>query len=308
MAQLKEGQHLKVSGTRSVPTPKFGAQVKAESFEAIAPSTTEGIEAYLASGLVRGIGPATAKKIVQAFGSTRCGSSRISRSDCAVCEASASAIEELSGAVRAQKDLQNVLVFLRSHGLGPALAARIVRRYGANASALVQANPYRLADERIGIGFRTRRSPRRPARHLAAGPRTARRSARVRLGPGREGRTLLPARSRAGAAHLRTAQRGRGSGARAGAGTGARGPHRAPTAAGPGCCCTRIRARSSIRALAVAEDGVARALDDLVRSPHRPLPCGRRKPCDLVREALGHRAARRANARRCCDASANPCR
>ena len=61
---------------------------------------------------------------------------------------------ERSEAVKGQKDLQNVLVFLRSHGLGAGLAARIVKRYGANASALVEANPYRLADDVIGVGFR----------------------------------------------------------------------------------------------------------------------------------------------------------
>jgi exodeoxyribonuclease V alpha subunit len=64
-------------------------------------------------------------------------------------------VQDLGQAIAAQKDVQNVLVFLRSHGLGPGLAARIVRRYGKKASALLQANPYRLADEVIGIGFRT---------------------------------------------------------------------------------------------------------------------------------------------------------
>jgi exodeoxyribonuclease V alpha subunit len=155
MAQLREGQRLKISGTRSVH-PRFGVQVKAEAFEAIAPNTEEGIEAYLASGLVRGIGPGTARKIVAAFGVDTL---RVIEEEPArlrqVRGLGERRIEELGQAVRAQKDLQNVLVFLRSHGLGPALAARIVRRYGARASALIQANPFRLADDRIGIGFRT---------------------------------------------------------------------------------------------------------------------------------------------------------
>ena len=155
MAQLREGQRLKISGTRSVH-PRFGVQVKAESFEAIAPNTEDGIEAYLASGLVRGIGPGTARKIVAAFGVDTL---RVIEEEPArlrqVRGLGERRVEELGQAVRAQKDLQNVLVFLRSHGLGPALAARIVRRYGARASALIQANPFRLADDRIGIGFRT---------------------------------------------------------------------------------------------------------------------------------------------------------
>ncbi len=155
MAQLREGQRLKINGMRSVH-PRVGVQVKAEAFEAIAPNTEDGIEAYLASGLVRGIGPGTARKIVAAFGVDTL---RVIEEEPArlrqVRGLGERRVEELGQAVRAQKDLQNVLVFLRSHGLGPALAARIVRRYGARASALIQANPFRLADDRIGIGFRT---------------------------------------------------------------------------------------------------------------------------------------------------------
>jgi exodeoxyribonuclease V alpha subunit len=154
MAQLTEQQRLKISGKES-NHPRFGVQVKVETFEPIAPSTVEGIEAYLASGLVRGIGPATAKKIVKVFGAETL---RLIEDDPEklrqVHGLGDRKIQDLNQAVKAQKDLQNVLVFLRTYGLGPGLAARIVRRYGANASALVQANPYRLADDVVGIGFR----------------------------------------------------------------------------------------------------------------------------------------------------------
>jgi len=155
LAQLTEHQRLKISG-KEAEHPRFGTQVKAESFETIAPSTTEGVEAYLASGLVKGVGPATARKIVKVFGTDTL---RVLDQEPerlrAVRGLGERKIRDLSEAVRAQKDLQNVLVFLRTHGLGPGLAARIVRRYGASASALVQANPFRLADEVVGIGFRT---------------------------------------------------------------------------------------------------------------------------------------------------------
>ena len=67
MAGLKEGQRLRLVGEED-PHPKFGPQIKVETFEAIAPSSAAGIEAYLASGLVKGIGPATATKIVDEFG------------------------------------------------------------------------------------------------------------------------------------------------------------------------------------------------------------------------------------------------
>ena len=155
MAELKEGQRLRITGQRDVH-PKFGEQVKVGSFEAVAPSTRAGIEAYLASGLVRGVGPATAAKIVSEFGEDTLRviehePERLRR----VRGLGQKRIGELCAAVRSQRDLQNVLVFLRAHGLGAGLAARIVRRYGGNASALVQANPYRLADDVIGVGFRT---------------------------------------------------------------------------------------------------------------------------------------------------------
>jgi exodeoxyribonuclease V alpha subunit len=154
MAQLKEGQRLAVSGKES-EHPRFGVQVKVDSFEALAPSTAEGIEAYLAAGLVRGIGPGTAKKIVGAFGTDALRvieeePHRLRR----IRGLGQRRIEELGQAVKAQKELQNVLVFLRTHGLGAALAARIVRRLGPSASALIQANPFRLADEVSGVGFR----------------------------------------------------------------------------------------------------------------------------------------------------------
>jgi len=154
MAQLKEGQRLRVRGQQD-SHPKFGPQLKAETFEAVAPSTAAGIEAYLASGLVKGIGPATAEKIVAEFGDDTL---RVIENEPEklrrVKGLGAKKVEELCEAVQAQKDLQDVLVFLRSHGLGAGLAARIVKRYGARASALVQANPYRLADDVIGVGFR----------------------------------------------------------------------------------------------------------------------------------------------------------
>ena len=154
MAELREGQNLRISGVET-EHPRFGRQIHVEAFEALAPSTSEGIEAYLASGLVKGIGPTIAKKIVAAFGSD---SLRIIEESPErlgqVPGLGKKRIVDLGNAVAAQKELQNVLVFLRSHGLGAALAARIVRHYGAAASALLQANPYRLADEVIGVGFK----------------------------------------------------------------------------------------------------------------------------------------------------------
>lgn len=155
LAQLAEGQRVKVTGVESEHA-RFGRQLLVEVAESLAPSSLEGIHAYLASGLVKGIGPATAAKITKAFGTDTL---RIIEEDPdqlrAVRGLSDKKIDDLVAAVQSQKDVQNVIVFLRTHGLGQALAARIVKRYGKSASAMIQANPYRLADDVIGIGFRT---------------------------------------------------------------------------------------------------------------------------------------------------------
>lgn len=155
LAQLAEGQRIKVTGIRR-EHPRFGVQIEAESTEASLPSDADGIVAYLGSGLVKGVGPGFAEKIVKRFGAETLH----------VIETEPDRLREVPGlgkkrrdelvaAVKAQQEVQEVLVFLRAHGLGPALAAKIVKRYGKSASALIQANPYRLADELVGVGFKT---------------------------------------------------------------------------------------------------------------------------------------------------------
>jgi exodeoxyribonuclease V alpha subunit len=155
LAQLAEGQHLRVTGERK-SHPRFGVQIEVTTVEAVLPTNKDGLIAYLGSGLVKGIGPATAERIVAAFGETtleviESAPDRL----LAVRGLGRRKLDDLVAAVRSQRDVQEVLVFLRAHGLGQALAGRIVKRLGRNASALIQANPYRLADEVIGVGFRT---------------------------------------------------------------------------------------------------------------------------------------------------------
>ena len=272
MAQLKEGQRLRLAG-KETEHPRFGVQVKVDTVEAIAPSTTEGIEAYLASGLVRGIGPATAKKIVRAFGVDTL---RVIEEEPArlrkVKGLGPQRIDDLAQAVRAQKDLQNVLVFLRTHGLGAALATRIVKRYGANASALVQANPFRLADEVIGVGFRTADAL---ASHLGiSGDAPERLDAALEFCLGqaaKEGHCFLPEATlvqRTGElvrVHEESVQRRVPALARAG---------RIVRQLPPGPTLLHAQALPVVYpiALAMAEDGVARALDRLLRAGARPLP------------------------------------
>lgn len=272
IAQLVEGQRVKITGKR-VEHPRFGPQIEAEVFESIAPSTTAGIEAYLASGLVKGIGPATAKKIVAAFGADTL---RVIDEEPdrlrAVRGVGARKLEDLSQAVRSQKDLQNVHVFLRAHGLGPGLAMRIVRRYGANASALIEANPYRLADDVIGIGFRI---ADRLAGQMGIAP-----DAPERLDAALE--FCLGQASREGHCFLPEGELARRAAELLGCGEDAFAA-RLPELAAAGRIVRQLPPGPKLlhedespiaypRKLALAEDGVARALDHLLRAQRARLP------------------------------------
>ncbi|MCA8944509.1 MAG: ATP-dependent RecD-like DNA helicase [Planctomycetes bacterium] len=154
LAQLTEGQQVTISGTRT-EHPRFGPQIEVEAVEARVPSSVAGIRAYLSSSLVKGIGPAMAERITDAFGTDAL---RVIEEEperlTGVPELGPKKSAELVDSVREQRNVQAVMVFLRTHGLGEGLAARIVKQLGRNASAMIQANPYRLADQVLGIGFK----------------------------------------------------------------------------------------------------------------------------------------------------------
>src|SRR5207249_8123861 len=115
-----------------------------------------GIEKYLSSGLIKGIGPHFARKIVEAFGDRTL----------AVIDESPSFLQEVRGigprriqrireSWKEQKAVRGIMVFLQSHGVGTARAVRIYKTYGERALDLVRANPYRLAADVWGFGFQT---------------------------------------------------------------------------------------------------------------------------------------------------------
>jgi exodeoxyribonuclease V alpha subunit len=133
-----------------------GQQFKARFLKTSAPTSVEGIEKYLASGMIRGIGPVYAKKLLRAFGDKVFD----------VIEAEPDRLREVDGigAVRAsriavawaeQKVVREIMVFLHSYGVGSARAVRIYKTYGADAVQVMSENPYRLARDIRGIGFKT---------------------------------------------------------------------------------------------------------------------------------------------------------
>jgi exodeoxyribonuclease V alpha subunit len=154
-AEISAGEWVTVSGTW-VNSREHGQQFKASFLKASAPTTAEGIEKYLGSGMIRGIGPIYASKLVGAFGAE-------------VFEVIEQAPERLRevpgiGKVRAgriaqawadQKVVREIMVFLHSHGVGTARAVRIFKTYGNDSVQVMAENPYRLARDIRGIGFRT---------------------------------------------------------------------------------------------------------------------------------------------------------
>lgn len=135
---------------------KYGSQFVVQSYEEVMPATIYGIEKYLGSGLVKGIGPKFAKLIVGKFG--------LETID--VIEGDIERLHEVAGIGKVrvekireswekQKDIKNVMLFLQGYGVSTAYAAKIYRQYGKESIDKVKGNPYRLADDIWGIGFKT---------------------------------------------------------------------------------------------------------------------------------------------------------
>jgi exodeoxyribonuclease V alpha subunit len=155
LAGVQPGENLRVSG-RWVDDRKYGRQFRVESFLGVQPSTLVGIEKYLGSGLVRGVGPGLARKLVQHFGidTLRVIDEEMGRLR-EVPGLGRVRIAAIRDAWRQQRGVRDVMVFLQSHGVGAAFAARIHKKYGARAVAVVKGDPYRLARDVAGIGFRS---------------------------------------------------------------------------------------------------------------------------------------------------------
>ncbi|MEE2778257.1 MAG: ATP-dependent RecD-like DNA helicase, partial [Acidobacteriota bacterium] len=154
-ASVAPGEHFHASGSWEIDK-RHGRQFRARHLQITAPSTLEGIERYLASGLIKGIGPAFAKRLVAAFGDDVF--EVIERYPHRLADVEGigpTRIRRITANWSDQKVIRDIMVFLQSHGVSTARALRIFRTYGADAVPLVTENPYRLARDIHGIGFRT---------------------------------------------------------------------------------------------------------------------------------------------------------
>ncbi len=151
--QVFAGATMEFAGSWTVH-PKFGRQFKAERATELKPATAGALEKYLGSGLIKGVGPKTARKIVRHFG----------KQTLQVFEEEMERLTEVPGiadkkltSIRAawleHRAIREVMIFLQSHGISTLFAVRIYKQYGDNSIATVSQNPYRLAKDFYGIGF-----------------------------------------------------------------------------------------------------------------------------------------------------------
>ncbi|MBP9975423.1 MAG: ATP-dependent RecD-like DNA helicase [Synergistaceae bacterium] len=136
--------------------PKFGSQFKIVEYRSFAPSSIQGIEKYLGSGLIKGIGPSIAEKIVSLFGAEAfkildTKPEKLLEIE-GIGDKKAAAIHE---AWLEQREMRGVMLFLQSYGIGTGYALRVFRHYGSASVQVLQENPYRLAVDIFGIGFVT---------------------------------------------------------------------------------------------------------------------------------------------------------
>lgn len=155
MPDVNVGSVLLIEGNWKVDR-KYGQQFAAEKWEETLPATVYGIEKYLGSGLIKGVGPKLAKRIVAQFG----------QDTIQVIEESSERMIEVPGignkrvnmiqqSWERQKEIKNIMLFLQGHDVSTAFAAKIYKAYGNESIEIVKANPFRLADDIWGIGFKT---------------------------------------------------------------------------------------------------------------------------------------------------------
>ena len=155
LLDVNVGSVLLIYGNWKVDS-RYGRQFAAESWEETLPATVFGIEKYLGSGLIKGVGPKYAKKIVAQFGTETL----------EVIETDISRLQEVDGIGKKrikmirdswerQKEIKNVMLFLQDHGVSTSFAAKIYRQYGNESLEKMKENPFQMADDIWGIGFKT---------------------------------------------------------------------------------------------------------------------------------------------------------
>ena len=153
LAGMTPGQGLKLSGAWETH-PKYGRQFRATNYSVSLPSQIHGIQKYLGSGLIPGIGQVMAERLVDRFGEKTL--RVIERSPKKLLQVKGigkKTLKTICTAWEAQREVRDVMIFLQGHGVSTGYSAKIFKHYGQNAIRVVQENPYRLAIDIFGIGF-----------------------------------------------------------------------------------------------------------------------------------------------------------
>jgi exodeoxyribonuclease V alpha subunit len=149
------GEILKMQGEWT-SHPKYGEQFRVVHYKSLVPASVYGMEKYLGSGLIKGIGPVMAKRIVKTFGKETLDVIEQEIQKLAEVEGiGKKRVEMVRKAWADQKEIRQVMLFLQSHGVSSGYATKIFKTYGNEAIEVVQENPYRLATDIFGIGFLT---------------------------------------------------------------------------------------------------------------------------------------------------------
>ncbi|MBR2838881.1 MAG: hypothetical protein IKE55_08865, partial [Kiritimatiellae bacterium] len=150
-----EGEDVRAEG-QWVTDKVHGRQFRADSLVCVAPRSLKGIERYLASGLIKGIGPVLARRIVETFGEeTMTVLSHQSARLAEVPKLGAAKIRQIRESWHRNETMRENLIFGQTYGISVTKMTKIVRRYGPDAIAVIKANPYRLCRDIWGIGFAT---------------------------------------------------------------------------------------------------------------------------------------------------------
>lgn len=155
LPEVNPGEYLRLSGNW-MTHPQHGRQFKAEDCQQVLPATVEGIRKYLGSGLIKGIGPVIAGRIVKKFGVDTL---RVIEEEpdrlLGVRGVGPKRVALIKRAWQDQKHIKEIMLFLQSHGVSTSLAVKIYKQYGDAAVSVVKTDPYRLARDIYGIGFKT---------------------------------------------------------------------------------------------------------------------------------------------------------
>ncbi|MDR1560329.1 MAG: ATP-dependent RecD-like DNA helicase [Clostridiales bacterium] len=155
LPRLNTGETVKLRGS-FVNNPKYGVQLAVDHIEKSEPTTLQGIEKYLGSGVISGIGQRLAKRIVDTFGEQTL--TVIDETPERLAEIKGISLEKAAGigaVYHEQSELRRAVLFLQDYGISPTFAQRIYKRFREATQDIVKSNPYVLADEIAGIGFKT---------------------------------------------------------------------------------------------------------------------------------------------------------